>query len=410
MPHESRVSLPSSHDPEAFVRTKTISCLLAIALCLLAPVRTFAQHTRGGDQASHLLSPAQLDQLLTTPKCLEGYRTNQTGPLSRLDKKPGEPDDSTFTVEKVSVPSDGVLIRGWLYLPRNAGTQKFPLIVLTNGGGDGSAKIKSLSDWIAPVLSHCGIAAFVHDKRGTGESEGEFAETTYDDYVADAGNSAVFLSKHKNIDHRQIGVLGGSEGGRIAVLTASRFAVVTFAISLAGTVVSMEDDRIYAQMGSLRSRGVPDSVMAAVEPLWRRSFAAWASNDPAAHDRVDAEIRAARTKFDASLLPAPKAVMESSPGFRFVLPTWKSLGNDYLSEMKHFTKPWLAMFGDIDTVVPTRQSVRNIQSLMAVSGNTDYAIVVLPRVGHAPVDVETKRMVRIDNIVLNWLEAHQICR
>ena len=85
---------------------------------------------RNGGQASHVLSAAQLDQLLTTPKCLEGHRTNQTGPLSRLDKKPGEPDDSTFTVEKVSVPSDGLLIRGWLYLPRNAGTQKFPLIVL----------------------------------------------------------------------------------------------------------------------------------------------------------------------------------------------------------------------------------------------------------------------------------------
>ena len=153
----------------------------------------------------------------------------------------------------------------------------------------------------------------------------------------DAGNSAVFLSTHKNIDRRQIGILGGSEGGRIAVLTASRFAVVTFAISFAGTVVSMEDDRIYAQMGSLRSRGVPDSVIAAVEPLWRRSFAAWASNSPATHDRVNIEI-------------------------------------------------------------------------MAASGNTDYAIVVLPRVGHAPVDVETTRMVRIDNIVLNWLDAHLIRR
>ena len=260
--------------------TRTFPGLLAIALCLSMPARTFAQLAQGGNQASHVISAAQLDQLLTTPKCLEGYRTNQTGPLSRLDKKPGEPDDSTFTVEKVSVPSDGLQIRGWLYLPRNAGTQRFPLIVLTNGGGDGSLQIKSLSDWIAPVLSHCGIAAFVHDKRGTGESEGTFAETTYDDYITDAGNSAVFLSKHKNIDRHQIGVLGGSEGGRIAVVTASRFAVVTFVVSFAGTVVSMEEDRIYAQMGGLRSRGVPDSVIAAVEPLWRRSFAAWASTAP----------------------------------------------------------------------------------------------------------------------------------
>ena len=103
--------------------TRTLPCLLAMALCLATPARAFAQLPQGGDQASHVVSAAQLDQLLTPPKCLEGYRTNQTGPLSRLDKKPGEPDDSTFTVEKVSVPSDGLLIRGWLYLRRNAGTQ-----------------------------------------------------------------------------------------------------------------------------------------------------------------------------------------------------------------------------------------------------------------------------------------------
>ena len=125
---------------------------------------------------------------------------------------------------------------------------------------------------------------------------------------------------------------------------------------------------------------------------------------------MNAELLAARTKFDRALLPITKAEFESSPGSRAALPTWNSLGSEYLGEMRHFTKPWLAMFGEIDTVVPTRESVRNIQSLMAVSGNKDYAIVILPRVGHAPVDVETKRMVRIDNITLNWLDAHLIRR
>jgi pimeloyl-ACP methyl ester carboxylesterase len=102
--------------------------------------------------------------------------------------------------------------------------------------------------------------------------------------------------------------------------------------------------------------------------------------------------------------------MSARTFYRAALPTWNSMPNDYLSEMEHFTKPWLAIFGEVDTVVPTSQSVRNIQSLMAVSGNTDCAIVVLPRVGHAPVEVDTKRMVRIDNIVLNWLDAHLIRR
>ena len=145
-----------------------------------------------------------------------------------------------------------MLINGWLYLPLGEG--KFPLVVLTNGGGDGRRPIKSLSDWIAPILAHCGIAAFVHDKRGTGESQGIFVETTYDDYINDAGNCAIYLSKHKKINPDLIGVLGGSEGGRIAVITASRYPIVKFVISFAGTVVSTEEDRLYAQMGGYRLR------------------------------------------------------------------------------------------------------------------------------------------------------------
>ena len=66
----------------------------------------------------------------------------------------------------------------------------------------------------------------------------------------------------------------------------------------------------------------------------------------------------------------------------------------------------LAIFGELDQVVPTQASVRNVQRLMAQSRNTRYAIAVIPRCGHAPVDVETRRMIRLDNLILNWLTDH----
>ena len=378
-----------------------------VVLALALPACLPAQRSVAADAASHLLSRAQVEALLARrPACLEGYRTNQTGMLSRSDAPPGVRAESTFTVETLAVPSDGVLIRGWLYLPKRPANARYPAIVLTNGGGDGSRTIKSLSDWIAPVLAHCGIAALVHDKRGTGESGGRFVETTYDDYVTDAGNLAVFLTRHPRINPKLIGVLGGSEGGRVAVLTASRFPAVTFVVSFAGTVVSAQEDRIYAHMGGFRARGIPDSVIAAVEPLWRRSFAAWASDTPADHAKVNAEIAEARGRFPREVLPFPKAEMEAIPDFAAVLPTWRSLGRDYLTEMERFRKPWLAIFGELDQVVPTQASVRNVQRLMAQSRNTRYAIAVIPRCGHAPVDVETRRMIRLDNLILNWLTDH----
>jgi pimeloyl-ACP methyl ester carboxylesterase len=353
---------------------------------------------------SRIISGSKLEELLKKPPCLDGYRPNQSGPLSRIDAKAGEKDDSTFYVENMQISSDGFQINGWLYLPKKEG--KFPLVVLTNGGGDDSRGIRSLSDWLAPILAHCGIAAFVHDKRGTGLSEGNFIETTYDDYITDAGHCAIFLSYHKKINPDLIGVAGGSEGGRIAVLAASRFPEIKFAVSFAGTVVSMEDDRLYAQMGSYKSVGMSDSIINAITPIWNKSFAAWAGNNPEMHKEVNKEIMEWRKKYDKDILPFTKEEMDSIPDFRAVLPTWRSMPNDYLTELERFNKKWLAIFGEADKVVPTEASVKNILHYMRISGNKDFNIAVIPKCGHAPVDIETKQMIRIDNLIINWLNEN----
>jgi pimeloyl-ACP methyl ester carboxylesterase len=387
---------------------KLNKCSVLLLLFLVNPSCTFSQkETKAGGSESHILSSVQLEKLLVNPLCLEGYRSNQSGPLSRIDKNPGEKDDSTFTVEKMKILSDGLLINGWLYLPKKTG--KFPLVVLTNGGGGGSRPIKSLSDWIAPILAHCGIASFVHDKRGTGESEGDFVKTTYEDYIRDAGNCAKWLSKDKRINPEMVGIMGGSEGGRVAVIAACRFPEIKFVISLAGTVVSAIDDRLNAQLNNYLDNGsLNDSLYARVKPLWERSFMAWASNDPKKHEMVNKEIAEWRKIFNKNILPYTKQEMESIPSFSDVLPTWNSLQYDYLSELKYFNKKWLAIFGEVDRVVPTKASIENILKFMTTSGNNDYSIAVIPKCGHAPIDVETKRMIRINNIMINWLNDNVI--
>lgn len=381
-------------------KKRTILILLIIAVSIQLHSQNFVFDTLN----SHFCTKKHLETLLVKPTCLEGYWPNPSGPLSRLDLPEGTPADSTFTVEKLKIQSDGLIITGWLYLPLNKG--KHPLVILTNGGGDGTRPIKSLSNWLAPILSHCGIATFVHDKRGTGESEGEFIKTTYDDYVTDAGNCAIFLAKHSRIDSTKIGIIGGSEGGRIAVLAASRYPEIKFVASFAGTVVSTIDDRINAQKGWLKSLNLPDTTFNAVLSMHEKSIRAWASNDSTEHRKVNEEIFKMRKKYDAEILPHTKEEMDSIPDFKAVLPTWYSLPNDYLTELKHFNKKWFAIFGEVDQVVPTQASANNIVRYMSISGNNDYLIAIIPNCGHAPVNTETKRMIRMDNIILNWLNEN----
>jgi pimeloyl-ACP methyl ester carboxylesterase len=380
--------------------------IFSLLAFLLLNACTNAQDSQKIESIKSLVySQPELEKMMTKPALMGEYLPSQAGPLRKPDGNGGFTYDSTFTVEKISIRSEGYLITGWLYLP--LGEEKCPLVVLTNGGGNIIRSTRSFSDFMAPILAHCGYGAFVNDKRGTGESEGEYVKTTYDDYIVDAGNCALFLSKHKRIDPDKIGVMGASEGGRIAVIAASRFPVFSFVISQAGTMVSAIDDRLYAQLnGMVDNETITDSIAELVRPFWKMSFEAWASNDPEEHVKVDREIMQQRKIYPRSYLPFTKSEMDTLQGFAIILPTWNSLGADYMSEMEHFNKKWLAIFGEKDRVVPTDESVRNINRYMMISGNKNCNVAVIPRMGHVPVDVETKRRINFDYLIINWLNGN----
>jgi hypothetical protein len=168
-------------------------------------------------------------------------------------------------------------------------------------------------------------------------------------------------------------------------------------------VVSAADDRINAQTGWLKSLGLDDTTFNEVKALWERSIRAWASGDPEQHEKVNMEIAEMRKKYGRDMVPFTKEEMESIPDFTAELPTWHSIPNDYLTELGHFHKKWLAVFGEVDQMVPTQASIDNIIHYMAVSGNKDYMIAVIPRCGHAPIDTEPKQRIPFENLFINWL-------
>ena len=379
------------------MKTTFVFSLLTIIFC-------FSGFAQKPEPCPEICTPVQLDSLLQMPQCLKGYRTNQGGYLTKIDSTGKGVPDTTFSIEQFKVPTGDILINGWLYLP--FGKKKYPLIILTNGGGNNTAAIRSFSDWLAPALAHCGIAAFVHDKRGTGASGGDFVKTTYDDYINDAGMCAVYFSKHASIDTSLIGVAGASEGGRVAIIAASRFKEIKFVVSFEGTVVSAVDDRINAQKGWLKSLNLPDSAYEEVFGLHCRSIRAWASQDAAEHMKVNSDITEMRKKYEANILPWKKEEMDSIPDFANGLPTWYSLHFDYMSEMRHFNKKWLALFGEKDAVVPTEQSIENTLTYMKQSGNKDYLIAVIPDCGHGVLNLKTKEIIRVNHIIINWVKAN----
>jgi len=349
-----------------------------------------------------LLDEAAMKTATATPDCLDGFEPPATGRGVPADAPEGVSADGTYTVERRQFESDGFQINGWLYAPL-AGDH-LPLVVLTNGGGNDERAIKSLSNFMAPRLAHCGVAAFVHDKRGTGASEGVFTDTDYEDYITDTGNAGLALAQDPRFDRDRIGVLGGSEGGRVAVVAAARYPVFHFVVSLMGPVISMVEDRLLAEKYAAIGRGLNGVEWEDIEPIWRGMIEAEATGDPAVVERFDEEILAARDRFPSRVLPFVNRGAQRGGIHDRLRPTYQSLKYDYVTVMEGFNKPWLAIFGEEDTIVLPEPNIREIHRTTGLSQNSDVSIFVFPRTGHAPVDTETGRRVLFENPILNWMQ------
>lgn len=74
----------------------------------------------------------------------------------------------------------------------------------------------------ARLLAEQGIASLRIDFRGSGESPGAFADTTFEGQVADGLAALDWLEQNPAVDGQRLAVLGWSQGGLVATAVAGR--------------------------------------------------------------------------------------------------------------------------------------------------------------------------------------------
>jgi len=359
--------------------------IIAMSHLLLVPAFGAGQISVTGADSLVVMDSAAVVRLLVKPACLGTYVDSAR----------------TCVVEDIPVQSKGILLSGQLYLPARAG--RWPLVILVHGGFNESDLIMQAPRYYAPRLAHCGLAAYVYWKRGTGLSGGVYADATNDDFIDDIVNIAEVLATHPYIDRSRIGVQGGSSGGLMAPVAAARSGRISFVISTSGPIVPTEEENNFNVETALHVRGYADSLIQNVMPLWRRHHAAWANSDTSEHEAVAAKVYELRKLYNPLMLPTPYREIFADSGLVFLWPSFRSAHRDYLAELKHLKDKWLSIYGERDEIVPVSSCVRNVRALIEESGNTFSCIIVLPNVDHSFINPETRKQVPIVNIIINWL-------
>lgn len=122
--------------------------------------------------------------------------------------------------EEVSFDSNGLICKGWLYLPENANSgKKFPTIIMAHGF---SAVKEQGLQYFAEHFSISGIVVLVFDYRYFGESDGEPRCQLHPlEMVEDYRNAITWASNHVNVDPDRIGIWGTSYSGGLVAYAGS---------------------------------------------------------------------------------------------------------------------------------------------------------------------------------------------
>lgn len=287
-------------------------------------------------------------------------------------------------------------LAGTLTLPNKSG--KFPVVILISGSGPQDRDESFMGHKPFLVLADCltkqGIGVLRFDDRGHGKSTGDFGNATTEDFSKDVLSAIAYLKTRKEVEIKNIGLIGHSEGGIIAPLAANNSKDVAFMVLLASTGISGTELSVM-QSKTLRQFPVEDEV--AFEKNTRKAIAIVTSN------KSESEIKKELTKhyndFLRPILTSLNVPEKNINAFidsqlKTSLKPWSRYFLQYnpADEIEKLQIPVLSLNGSKDTQVNAKINQEGIQKALIRGNNQDYKIVELENLNHFFQKCETGKM------------------
>jgi uncharacterized protein len=288
--------------------------------------------------------------------------------------------------QEVVIANGQVRLAGTLMIPATKGPH--PAIILLHGSGP----LTRYSFGPYPhFFTSLGFAVLIFDKRGTGASTGARLDAstgdlkslpaTYypDDLVNDALAAFRFLQRSKEINPREVGFWGSSEGGMLSTQVAARDRDVAFAIDSSGFMGPLWQTILYQTGAILRRTGAP------------------AAQVDEAQEFTELWMRVARTGEDYELFLKKRE--EARRDKKLWLLSWLSddftsleqmrwdwdhiLSFSPLPALKAVTCPVLGVYGEMDQLTDASDASSTMREVLAESGNRDFMVKVFPNARHS---------------------------
>ncbi len=255
---------------------------------------------------------------------------------------------------------------------------EYPGAVILQGSGS-SDRSNGWARLIAETLVSKGVAVLLTDKRGSGQSGGNWRTASFVDLAKDGLAGIDTLRRAEGVRNDKLGFIGLSQGGHVAPLAAS-MGDVQFVINMVGGALPMKDMLFHELEQTYRQYGLGDAQIKELQKLTTASFAYIETG------RGFDEYLDCRDQIESRFGPMTTASWPKTADDEYWI-FWRSIYDydpiPYWREIVDVQSiPAFIAYGELDEAdnVPVKASTKRLESELA--GKT-LTVKVYPDTGHS---------------------------
>lgn len=311
------------------------------------------------------------------------------------------PDTRPYTEEEIAFHSD-VKLAGTLFVPKSPGPHAG--IALIHGSGD---NVRWTREYYADFFARQGLAVVFFDKRGNGDSGGDWREVGFEPLARDGIAALDFLAARPDIRKDALGLWGISQAGWIMTLAATLSDRVDFLIVTSGATVNVEEEGYYDYLVQLEDAGYGDDVQRKMLEILTLD------NEVTRTGEGYEELRALVEPVRREMWMRQSGYIATPPDFA---------GRDFMRRIIDFDPrpyleqldiPVLWLYGEADKSVEAERSIGILNEIMR-QGEYDFTIRSFAgadhgiRVAQAPDAIVQKRLAAPGYwaTIADWLDEH----
>lgn len=161
------------------------------------------------------------------------------------------PMQPPYASREVAIAAGPVRLAATLLIPAAGGADAAGIVLLQGS----TSNLRQGSRFLADHFARAGLAVLTFDKRGSGQSSGDYHAASYDELAADAAAAVEWLRRQPEVDPEHVGLWGASQGAFIAPLVATRVPGLRFIVAVSAPGMAIGECAAYQDSMRLAAAG-----------------------------------------------------------------------------------------------------------------------------------------------------------